>query len=208
MISSCLNHIQITLRKNERICASAIYYYDNENIAPSYLDSRQASDIREAEQQRYEQGDTFWLEQVYEMDNFSAAVQEVGSVETREGRVITFPNVLQHRVESFKLKDPTKPGHRKILALILVDPHIKVISTAHVPCQQKEWRAEPMLKGDGPLERLPPELRDVVLDDVKDFPLTLDEAKKIREELIEERKIYDIMYKKNFDSVRISLCEH
>jgi hypothetical protein len=79
-----------------------------------------------------------WLEEVYGCRNEEAAVQEVGSVLCKEGRLLTFPNILQHQVQPFELADKTKKGHRKILALFLVDPGIRVISTANVPPQQKD----------------------------------------------------------------------
>ena len=43
--------------------------------------------------------------------------------------LLAFPNVVQHRVSPFRLADPTRPGHRKLLALFLVDPHIRILST-------------------------------------------------------------------------------
>ncbi|KXN81965.1 hypothetical protein AN958_03373 [Leucoagaricus sp. SymC.cos] len=193
---------------NEHICASAIYYYDNENITPSYLAFRQAVHTAEAEEQRYEQGDSIWLQEIYGMKNWSAAVQNAGSIETREGRVITFPNILQHQVQPFRLADPEKAGHRKILALFLVDPNVRVISTAHVPCQQKEWWADPMLRSDGPLSRLPAELRSLVIHNSKDFPISIDEAKEFRKELMEERKKYELASNGHFEEIEISLCEH
>jgi len=61
------------------------------------------------------------------------------SLGNREGRLITFPNIIQHRVDSFRLQDPTKAGHRKIVALFLVNPHTKVLSSAQIPCQRKDW---------------------------------------------------------------------
>jgi hypothetical protein len=42
-------------------------------------------------------------------------------------------------VSSFKLADPTKPGHRRFIALWLVDPHQRIISTASVPPQRQDW---------------------------------------------------------------------
>ncbi|KAF8901528.1 hypothetical protein CPB84DRAFT_1771012 [Gymnopilus junonius] len=36
----------------------------------------------------------------------------------------------------------------KILALFLVDPHIKILSTAHVPPKQKEWWQEEICRMD------------------------------------------------------------
>jgi hypothetical protein len=51
----------------------------------------------------------------------------------------------QHRVSSFKLVDPTKPGHRRFIALWLVDPTKRIISTANVPPQQMSWYLESLL---------------------------------------------------------------
>ena len=145
-------------------------------------------------------------------ENEGPTVQEIGSVETREGRLLTFPNVLQHRVGPFKLADPTKPGHRKIVALFLVDPNIKVISTAHVPCQQQEWWWNlTRTKKNQQIIDLPVELQDhiymYILDDV-DFPISLQDAKDLRLELMEERKAFVLDNVKAFEEATFSLCEH
>lgn len=97
---------------------------------------------------------------------------------------------MQHRVAPIQLSDPSKPGHRKILALFLVDPYIRVISTANVPPQQRDWWAKEAGKGEGRLANLPPELYERVVDAVDDFPISLDDAKEIREDLMEERKAF------------------
>ena len=47
-----------------------------------------------------------------------------------------------HRVSPFRLKDPSKPGHRRFIALWLVDPHQRIISTANVPPQRLDWWVE------------------------------------------------------------------
>jgi hypothetical protein len=39
----------------------------------------------------------------------------------------------QHQASSFKLVDPTKPEYRRSIALWLVDPTLRIISTANVP---------------------------------------------------------------------------
>ena len=74
-----------------------------------------------------------WLPAIFGVESEGPGLQFVGSVETREGRLLTFPNILHHQVQPFSLADPTKPGHRKILALFLVNPHLKVLSTENVP---------------------------------------------------------------------------
>ena len=108
--------------------------------------------------------------------------------ETREGRLLTFPNILEHQVQPFSLVDRTKPSHRKILALFLVDPHLPILSTANVPCQQMDWwRSHIEQLGTG-LDRLPAELQDAIFDEVTGgFPFTPDEAKDLRLVLMEER---------------------
>ena len=92
-------------------------------------------------------------------------MQDLGQVLTREDRLLVFPNVLLHRVQPFELSDATKPGHRKLLALFLVDPYIKIPSTANIPPQQKAWWTKQVIE-DGALERLPPELVEYILDGV------------------------------------------
>ena len=75
---------------------------------------------------------------------------------------LTHPQIFQHRVEPFHLQDSSKPGHRKILALFLVDPHESIISTANIPCQQKEWWDE-LVQGIGPLGGVPKEINQQIL---------------------------------------------
>lgn len=116
-------------------------------------------------------------------------MQVIGHVLTREDRLLVFPNVLQHRVQPFGLADTTQPGHRKILALFLVDPSIRIPSTANVPPQQKDWWAKE-INEQGLLNKLPSEIADLVYDEVEGFPLGLEQAKEVRAELMAERGAY------------------
>jgi hypothetical protein len=163
---------------------------------------------------RYEQNDDEWLSDIFGCSNWEGAVQNIGSVETREGRLLTFPNILQHRVEPFELADPTKTGHRKIVALFLVDPNLKITSTAHVPCQQQEWWWETVmatksqLTSKARISEVPLELQDGILEDV-DFPFSLKVAQAFRLDLMEERKHFTLKHGTTFESsVTFSLCEH
>jgi hypothetical protein len=117
---------------NEHICATALFYYDQENIEDSYLEFRCEIDsetmIMKPGQDEYQA-----CEDLYGIAQNEAAIQEIGKVRTKERRLLAFPNVMQHRVRPFGLVDPTRPGHRKILAMFLVDPHIRILSTANVP---------------------------------------------------------------------------
>jgi hypothetical protein len=133
-------------------------------------------------------------------------------VACKTGRLLTFPNLLQHRVLPFKLADPTKPGHRKILALFLVDPGIRIISTANVPPQQRDWWAEEVVKefnkGKTGLGKLSTELKEKVFEAVDDFPVGIEEAKRIRLQLMEERSVFVVKHKDAFEQTEFSLCEH
>ena len=200
--------------QNEAICATALYYYSCENITPSKLSFRQVSDPESAVVDiHYLQDHHDWLAPVFGLQQHEAPLQFVGSVETREGRLITFPNILHHQVQPFKLADPTKPGHRKLVALFLVDPNVPgVISTADVPCQRLDWWGEEILSGSptgGGLRKLPLELNETVFQAVEDFPISLDEAKKYRLQLMEERKKFVLAREQQIaDELEISLCEH
>lgn len=197
--------------QNEHICATALYYYDNENISDSRLAFRQQSsddtmDIGYA-QERHE-----WLSEVFGCEQNGPRVQEIGSVLCKEGRLLTFPNILQHRVQPFKLADPSKLGHRKILALFLVDPGIRIIGTANVPPQQRDWWSESVImdiaKTGKALAKLSPELKDKVFENVDDFPISVEEAKEVRLSLMEERKKYVVQNVAAFEEHEFSLCEH
>lgn len=139
----------------------------------------------------------------------SDVTQELGSVLCKEGRLLTFPNILQHRVSPFSLADESKNGHRKILALFLVDPHRRIISSANVPPQRGDWGREKRDLVNNLLARsLPPELQEMVLPGLFDSFMDLDEAKKHRLALMYERGLQSHEANKNFESGCFSLCEH
>lgn len=193
---------------NERICASAIYYHSAENITESYLSFQQfLSDEVDVD---YEQNHEEWLEIIFGCHQNGPTLQRIGNVLTKQGRLLTFPNTLQHQVEPFELADRSRPGHRKILALFLVDPNIQILSTANIPCQQREWWAERVrLSTQGPknyLGKLPTEIWDTIVDMVEEFPLELKEAKALRQELMDERTEYTRIHED--DIVPFSLREH
>ncbi|MCJ1251985.1 hypothetical protein MMC30_009223 [Trapelia coarctata] len=174
---------------NEHICATALYYYDSANITENRLAFRQDSETEPMSEFPYKQNDHKWLSEIFGVKNDGLSVQEVGDVVCKEGRLLTWPNILQHRVSAFQLADVTKPGHRKILALFLVDPNIRVISTANVPPQQRHWWAEEVAK-TGALASLSAEIREHVIGEVEEFPIGMAEAKEFRLRLMKERSFY------------------
>ncbi|KAE8138849.1 hypothetical protein BDV38DRAFT_291879 [Aspergillus pseudotamarii] len=145
--------------RNELIVALAIYYHDSENITPSVW-----------YQQRHE-----FLQTIYGFGNDTSGygktnvTRELGSVLCQDGRLLTFPNTVLHRVSSFSLADRSKPGHRKVLALLLVDPYRRIISSSNVPPQREDW--------------LPNEFDSKVKRDMNPL-MTMDGAREARLELM------------------------
>lgn len=195
-------------QRNEHICATALYYYDNENITDSRLAFRTSSNSEDLTMNLdYMQSDVRSIARTFAVDEAHEAttLQNIGSVLTRQGRAIFFPNLLQHQVQPFSLADPTRPGHRKILALFLVDPAIPIISTANIPPQQRPWwPAEDYIRNSN---RLPPELAHIVLQNV-DYVINEEEAKAIREKLMSERTVMQTAFSEALQSVEFSFCEH
>ncbi|MFD3326833.1 DUF4246 domain-containing protein [Streptomyces sp. NPDC058701] len=161
---------------NERIVSTGIYYWDSENITESRLSFRAALDDPD-----YEQSDDNGMREVYGLENEDALNQMLGSASTPAGRCLAFPNVLQHRVGPFRLEDPTRPGHRKILAFFLVDPSQRIVSTSDVPPQQP-WSAT--------------------------STMTLEQAENYREQLMRERKFFVDEHNEQLYEREFSLCEH
>ena len=102
-----------------------MYYYESENISESRLAFRTQIGGEATIDLPYPQDEHRAVQEIYGFENDEPCIQELGTVVTKGGRLLTFPNVYQHRVEPFHLSDSSKPGHRKILALFLIDPYRK-----------------------------------------------------------------------------------
>jgi hypothetical protein len=87
-------------QRNEDICATALYYLDSENVTSSNLSFRMQTPEEVNERQGFQVGQNsyHWLEAVYgtalSRGNQAPCIQNYGSVETRQGRLLAFPNVL------------------------------------------------------------------------------------------------------------------
>ncbi|KAM0520740.1 hypothetical protein ACHAPE_003138 [Trichoderma viride] len=177
---------------NERICATALFYLDSENVTDSHLSFRMQTDSYLQDRMSTGQDAYNYVERVYGTGmghSDAACLQTFGDVKTPQGRLLAFPNVFQHRVSSFGLKDATKPGHRRFLALWLVDPHERIVSTANVPPQQRDWYA------DG--QNYPPESL-----------MTVEEAQEHRLKLMDERSRHDVKVERDLQSASYNFCEH
>ncbi|RXW14624.1 hypothetical protein EST38_g11231 [Candolleomyces aberdarensis] len=135
-----------------------------------------------------------------------------GAAKTIEGRLITFPNILRHGVERFKLADRTKPGHMKIVALFLIDPNVRIICPASVPCQRLDWWREANLTQVPPngspslLESPPVGVQDQVFEQVQELSISLQEAKESRLKLVRERRNFSLDNQRVLEGRTFSLC--
>lgn len=228
---------------NEYIVGTAIYYLDSENITPSSLSFRMQTDPYQDERQALVgQGGYTWLGGVFGAKlggTGSPCLQKYGSVETKEGKLLAFPNVFQHRVSGFELADKSKPGHRRIIVLWLVDPQTRIVSTANVPPQQRDWWFESAFRNAGSESSVPPEIAQIisersggeelpdalkgsrnirltaemmamVREELGDdwVPMSLEEAREHRKELIQERSGFQSTAEKSWNDAEYSFCEH
>lgn len=89
--------------------------------------------------------------------------------------------------------DETKPGHRRFIALWLVDPNRRIISTANVPPQQQDWLLDSDISNT-------PETRRVLMG--------AEEAKEHRLELMQERATFVQIAAREWENARYDFCEH
>ncbi|KAJ7858164.1 hypothetical protein B0H13DRAFT_2076558 [Mycena leptocephala] len=199
---------------NEHIIASGIYYYDEDNIDESNLSFR----VPTGAPDYHDQDDFRCVEILYgiTMDdsrNPTECVQNLGHIVTKEGRALAWPNLFQHRVSVFGLSDPSKPGHRKILAIFLVDPTIDpIVSATDVPPQQAQWATDAVdhahADSTSHMAKLPQELADMVKACLPSTLMTLEEAKEYRLNLMKERTVFEQDHTSTAYTQTFNMCEH
>lgn len=180
---------------NEHVVAMAIYYYDDENVTKTKISFRQRAHIDEMDYNydrtsglpysEYEPNVSELAAMLgFDQRDFDGAptVQTLGSISAPQGRLITWSNTLQYRVEPFTLVDATVPGHRRFVMLSLVDPHYRICSTRNVPPQRQDWVGELL-----PSDRVQQEARDNVVGGKNLWPVSMDDAREAKTEMARER---------------------
>lgn len=82
---------------NERICATALFYLDSENVTDSHLSFRMQTNSYLQDDISTGQDQYNYLERVYGTGmgcSDAACLQTFGDVKTPQGRLLAFPNVL------------------------------------------------------------------------------------------------------------------
>src|SRR5688572_12088782 len=110
---------------NERIVATALFYLDSENIAPGCMHFCMSADdrmpyyfTRADARGPYSPYDQLFATKVSFL--FDQLYQQFDKLETRQGRMLAYPNVFRHSGTLYKLEDRAKPGHQSVITLYLV----------------------------------------------------------------------------------------
>ncbi|KAJ5115280.1 Protein of unknown function DUF4246 [Penicillium alfredii] len=171
---------------NEHICAAAFLTYDSENMEEAYMEFRNMVETATLAEVEHEPNDFIWLRQVYGMENGEPSVQCSGSIRCKVGRTVMYPSTVQHRLTRFELKDKTKPGYARALVFLLVDPNIRIISTANIPPQRLDWTLSDDKREDEDLSTSMARLALQNRDKRGSMPVSLNEALATRIDLLNE----------------------
>lgn len=177
---------------NERICATAYYVYSTRNLSsknPPTLSFRCRINPEEGEFADGEITPPPYAPEYYGVEDGDPLVQQLGSVALREGRLVVFPNTFQVKFESFRSADESQRGFCRIAMLHLLDPNRRNMSTKLVPCQRRDWWAEELRQTCPRFGRLPLEIFDRIVESIGEgeVPISMIEARKIRDEFMHER---------------------
>ncbi|KAF6787855.1 DUF1665 domain containing protein [Colletotrichum sojae] len=113
---------------NDHIAATAVYFFDDDNVTDAKISFQSQVDDDFTDCFSWVDNDPgdIGLDELFGFKGGMSTLQAIGSATMREGLMLAYPNVLLHKESSFRLKDPTRPGHRKVLTLHLVDPRVRV----------------------------------------------------------------------------------
>ncbi|PYH63272.1 DUF4246 domain-containing protein [Aspergillus vadensis CBS 113365] len=178
--------------RNDRIAATSLYVVECKNLTQVRLAFEHEDKIHASELQCQVPKA---LVAVYDV-NFPERYEEeapwalhtFGSVPLTEGRLLSWPNTYRSKLEPFRLVDPRQPGNLTLIKLRLVDPHYRICSTQNVPPQQHKWWAAAARQAARLDQRLPLELVWSVMDQVRDWPMSAEEAEELRIKLLFEHE--------------------
>ena len=140
---------------NEHIVAVGVYYSDATNISEPELRFR--SSVKEPiyDGSDDEAARANITRSVFGLEGGHKLVQSLGIVETKSDRCIAFPNFFHHCGTPVGLLDRSRSGVLRSLVFFLVDPSVRIASTADVPPQQPRWLEREMISSVPGLQCLP-----------------------------------------------------
>lgn len=166
---------------NEHIVATAVYYYDVDNISGAKISFEQEASI---DNNSFNVKNEDFINKVWDIPDcevpegdepwrFTKALQTLGAIAISSRRFLAWPNTLRSKAESFSLEDPSRPGHLRFVTLWLVDPHYRICSTQNIPLQLQDWAGTPSPRST---------------EDNDGTFMTPEQAHKVRERTTAERK--------------------
>ncbi|KAJ1879564.1 hypothetical protein H4R99_000894 [Coemansia sp. RSA 1722] len=162
---------------SESIIATAVYYYKVYNGKPLSIEFLEA-----VESDMFVIGDAYDLlahEILFEAitdEKTESFTQPAGEVDVKQGRLICYPNVYEQNSWFFP------NGGLKRLTIYFVDPSVRIVSTAIVPPQQKDWWAKTVSSEPSRDSKLPSEVQDMVSEHV-DIPMSFEKACEVSEKI-------------------------
>ncbi|KAJ2587212.1 hypothetical protein H4R99_008229, partial [Coemansia sp. RSA 1722] len=154
---------------SENIIAIAEYYYDSKGEKPLTIEFLEAI---KADLDSIEDGyDMLVYNTLYGFRTYGIGDlydQSAGSIDAKQGRLVCYPNVYE---QDRHYGD----GSIKRLKMYFVDPSVRIVSTAIVPPQQKDWWTKTVSSVPSRVSMLPLEVQDMIFNHV-DIPMSFEKA--------------------------------
>lgn len=106
----------------------------------------------------------------------------------------------------FEIVEKGRRGERAFVALWLVDPHRRVLSTANVPPLRRDWMEGCL--GEGGAEGVEEKVRKRFGLGEGVRPMAVEEAREHRRKLMEERSISREVETQVWEETSYGFCEH
>ncbi|KAJ2702254.1 hypothetical protein FB645_004349 [Coemansia sp. IMI 203386] len=154
---------------SENIIATVEYYYDSKGEKPLTIEFQEGVEC-----------DILKIEDAYDFlahiilfgirmgDKGDSYIQSAGSIDAKQGRLVCYPNVYE---QDRHYGD----GATKWLKMYFIDPAVRIVSTAIVPPQQKDWWTKTVSSVPSRISKLPLEVQEMVLKHV-DSPMSFERA--------------------------------
>ncbi|KAJ2699850.1 hypothetical protein FB645_005177 [Coemansia sp. IMI 203386] len=169
---------------SENIIATAEYYYDSKGEKPLTIKFQEA--IKTEPDSIGDGYDLLAYDKLYEFstaDKGAEYIQSAGSIDAKQGRLVCYPNVYE---QDRHYGD----GATKWLKMYFIDPAVRIVSTAIVPPQQKDWWTKTVSSVPSRISKLPLEVQEMVFKHV-DSPMSFEKACEVSKKAY--KASYDIM---------------
>ncbi|KAJ2232424.1 hypothetical protein H4R99_007100, partial [Coemansia sp. RSA 1722] len=155
---------------SENIIATVEYYYDSKGEKPLTIEFQEA--IKTDLDSIGSSCDMLTYNTLYGFrtnDKGDMHVQSAGDINVKQGRLICYPNVYDQGNGFHRCSD------LKRMTMYFVDPSVRIVSTAIVPPQQKDWWVKTVSSVPSRVSMLPLEVQDMIFNHV-DIPMSFEKA--------------------------------